>query len=344
MSHQYDIHGIVSVWSTVPLLDGAYHRYFRVEDTESADPDSSDVALDVGDHVDVEGVPASFVEGPRGVYGREGADTVFFEGPSGRGSLSGLNSGEIHVRAENRACIPGGLWDLYEVAVDLLLLRRGYMTVHGASLCRGDAGLLLSGFPKVGKTLATLSLLERGYSYLGDDNSYVSRKGRVSCYPSLMNLGYEDFRQFVSPSDVGWASYVRQLASVVPTRSRLLSRVVPYPEVYLPDVEAYDQRDSASASVVCCLERGPRTVERIDTDAAASKVRTATAYSRPRLCQNPLVRVHSYFNESDVDALRAREREVLQDFLDDAECFVVACQNRDWDVMLERVEDKATGL
>jgi len=342
MTYLYDIHGVLTVESSVPLLDGVFHRYFLVDD-DSVFTGPVDILLDVREDIDVPPVPYNFTECTAGIYGCDEAGVLYYMGASGRGSLSGLREGTITVRAETKDCIPGGLWDLFEVAVDLIMLRRGFTTIHAASLCRGGRGIVLSGFPKVGKTLATLSLLGRGYHYLGDDNSYVGQ-GRVNCFPSPMNLDYDDFLKHVSPSDIGWQKYLWQFFRVLPTRSRLLNRVISTPKTYLPDLEATGQRDSATADVVCCLELGPRTVRRIDTESAVRKVQTATAYSRPRLWQNPLIHTYSYFNELDIETLREREREILRETLDDAECFVVACQDRDWDAVLNRVEDKSSTL
>lgn len=338
MPYTYDFHGILSVETTEPLLGSAAHRYFLTE--ASLDPD-----IRVETEVDIDVDTADLQRHDLWFYGADGRDLVYYEdtlfGRPDRVLLEGLREETTTIRANTVDRVTprsrGSVADLLEVVVDYKLIQRGYTTLHAGALSRNGQAILLAGFPNVGKTLSTLSLLEQGFSYLGDDNSIVCEDGTVFAYPATSSIGYRDFRHFFGPEKFGRVAYYARLARLFPMRFALAERVLEYPSVYLPDIEGVTQTDSAESAVACTLEIGPRETESLSVENLARKILTSTDYSRPRLWQHPFIWVAAYFTDLEVDAVRAEERRIVDEFLSETECYRLACDEWDWDDVLAGV-------
>jgi|AntDeeMetagen285_2_1112576.scaffolds.fasta_scaffold00293_5 hypothetical protein len=338
MPYTYDFHGILSVETTEKLLGTATHRYFLTD--ESLDPDvrvETDADFDV-DTADLQRHDLWF-------YGADGRDLVYYEdtlfGRTDKVLLEDLKKETTTIRANTIDRITprsrGSVSDLLEVVIDYKLIQRGYTTLHAGALSHNGRGVLLGGFPNVGKTLSTLSLLDVGFSYLSDDNTIIGADGTVSAHPSTSSVSYRDFRRFFGPEEFGHIGYYGRLARLFPMQFAIAERVLDHPSLYLPDVDGVTQADSADAMVACTLEIGPRETEEVAADTLARKLITSTDYSRPRPWQHPFVWVYAYFNDLDVDAVRNEERRVVRSFLSDASCYRLACEERDWDDVLEGI-------
>ena len=57
--------------------------------------------------------------------------------------------------------------------------KKGIYLVHGAGVANDDMGFLLPAWKGVGKTALGLALVERGFSFLGDDRVWVSHTGHI---------------------------------------------------------------------------------------------------------------------------------------------------------------------
>lgn len=341
MAYSYDIHDILTIKSTEPLLNDAFHRYFSTP--EVSNPDVV-IEAERNFHVDTSDLSRHDLW----FYGAEGRDLVYYEdeffGRDDKVLLEGLFEDTTVIRANTVDRITprsrGSLSDLLEIVLDYKFIERGYTTLHSAALSKGGKAILLAGFPNVGKTLSTLYLLKQGFSYMGDDNGFICEDGTVLAYPTTSSIGYHDFVKFIEPSDVGYVDYYRHLARVWPMQNKIVERLFDYPEIYLPDIGKYTQGDTAQTAVACCLEIGDRRVEPVETDELTRKILTSTDYSRPRLWQNPFIWIHSYFNDVQLDEVRQREREIVRRFLGETEGYVLACKQRDWDTVLDDVLDE----
>lgn len=341
MTHTYDIHGILTIESSEPILNDAFHRYFQTD--EDLDPDlvvetDRDFTVDTSD----------LSRHDLWYYGAEGRDLVYYEdeifGKPDKVLLQDLEGDTTTIRANTVERVTprsrGSISDLLEIVLDYKFIQRGYTTLHSGSLCKDGKAILLAGFPNVGKTLSTLYLLKQGFSYMGDDNGFICEDGTVLAYPSTSSIGYHDFLKFIEPSDVGTLDYYKHLARVYPMQNKIVERLFDYPEIYLPDIGKYSQGDTAEGAIACTLEIGDRKVDDVSTENLTRKILTSTDYSRPRIWQNPFMWIYAYFNDLDFDEIRAREREIVSSFLETNECYVLACKQRNWDSVLDEVLDE----
>lgn len=345
MTYTYAIHDFLTIESSTPILNDAFHRYFL------SDPvDDPDLRIETDADIDVDTDPLSRHD--LWFHGAEGEDLVYYEdeifGRDDQVLLRGLEADTTEILA-NTVDLPvldvtprsrGSVSDLIEVVLDYKFIQQGYTTLHAGSLCKDGKAILMAGFPNVGKTLSTLYLLKRGFKYMGDDNGFVCEDGTALCYPSTSSIGYHDFLKFIEPSDVGTVDYYKHLARVWPMQNKLVERLFDYPEIYLPDIGRYEQGDTAEAAITCTLEIGERKVNEVTRDDLARKILTSTDYSRPRIWQNPFMWVYAYFNDLDFDEVRRRERGIVHDYLDHSECYVLACRQRNWDSVLDEVLDE----
>ena len=196
----------------------------------------------------------------------------------------------------------------------------------------------MTGFPNVGKTLCTLFLLKKGFKYMGDDNGMIDKDGNVYCYPSTSSIGYHDFLKFIKPEDIGRFRYYKHLLRVSIMNIKIIERLFNYPEIYLPDIERYEQEDKAKAKIACCLEIGKRKIEKIDAEKMMRKIEVINDYSRPRPTQNPFLWIHAYFNTDSIlfDFIE-KEKNIVLKFLKYCECYVLSCNERNWGEVLEEV-------
>lgn len=76
------------------------------------------------------------------------------------------------------------------------LLRKGYAFLHASAVSKGDATLIFAASQDTGKTSFALSMLFRGYSFLGNEWSLISEKGLTYPYPRPILLGPHNFQAF----------------------------------------------------------------------------------------------------------------------------------------------------
>ena len=232
----------------------------------------------------------------------------------------------------------GSLSDLVEAIIDLKFSKIGFATIHAGTLAKNNSAIVLAGFPNVGKTLCTLYLLKNGFKYMGDDNGMIDKDGNVYCYPSTSSIGYHDFLRFIQPEDLGKMKYYKYLLKTLPLKIKIIERLFNYPEIYLPEIKKYKLQDKAKAKIVCCLEIGESKVKKIKHEEMVKKIEMINDYSRPRPTQNPFLWVYAYFNtDFDLHEFNKKEMKIILNFLKHCECFVISCNQRNWNEVLTKV-------
>lgn len=327
----YDIHGLLTIRSDIPILNRAFDQYFRVPSVHEPDIviEEKDFRLPTA-HMD---------RHDNWFYGRDDLDMVYYEdkllGQREAVLLEDLHGTPTYLTYQTidwpnvTPGSRGSISDLIESVIDFKLIERGCTTLHAASLSKDGRAVLLCGFPNVGKTLSTLSLLQDGWAYMGDDNGVIGRDGTVYAYPSTSSIGYDDFLQYIEPSAIGRGRYYKHLARVWPMQFAVVERLLDYPEVYLPDI-GFEQGSTATGDVAVCLEIGGQRVTEVGRDAMVAKIQASTDYSRPRIAQNPFFQVWAYFADASLSLLQREERDIIWAFLSDVECYTAACEMRNW--------------
>jgi hypothetical protein len=93
-------------------------------------------------------------------------------------------------------------------ALQLALLRRGFVTVHGSAVELGGAGLIVAGWSESGKTETVLALMESGARFLSDKWTVLGPDGTMSAFPVGVGV-----RRWVLP-------HLPRLREALPARSR----------------------------------------------------------------------------------------------------------------------------
>ena len=83
-----------------------------------------------------------------------------------------------------------------EFLIHFVLTRKGASLVHAAGLEKNGEALLLAGASGGGKTTISMSLIDEGYKFLGD-NYIILFRGVAYSYPSPLNIFYYNLVPFI---------------------------------------------------------------------------------------------------------------------------------------------------
>lgn len=82
---------------------------------------------------------------------------------------------ETTVRCSRDASSVPLLFDLLRV----VMLDKGWVSLHASAVMRGDTGVVLAGWPRGGKTGAMLALVDEGADFVGDEWIFLSGDGQT---------------------------------------------------------------------------------------------------------------------------------------------------------------------
>jgi len=220
--------------------------------------------------------------------------------------------------------------NVVEPYLRFLLVSRGVVLLHAASLDTDRGALLLSAQTDTGKTSTLLQLLlQHPWGFLGDDMALVQPDGTVLSYPKPMTLSAHTMGA-VSSATLPLADrlmlairsrlHSRQGRSIAHTMSRwpipivtinaVVQLLVPPPKYHVTSLVDCDLSEPASLDAVVLMERGEPVCEVLGTEPTLDELlaNTEDAYTFPPFAWfSPLLR----FDGRDVGALRVRERELL---------------------------------
>jgi dolichol-phosphate mannosyltransferase len=221
--------------------------------------------------------------------------------------------------------------NVVEPLLRFLLVSRGAVLLHCASVDTEHGALLLSAQTDTGKTSTLLRLLmHRSWGFLGDDMAIVLPDGWVLSYPKPMTLSSHTMSA-VSDTVLPFADrfmlairsrvHSKQGRSIGHALSRLpipivtinavVQLLVPPPKYHVTSLVDCDMVDRAPLHAVLLMERGHPVVEDVALEPALDELmaNTEDAYTFPPFGWfAPYLR----FDGMDVAALRARERELLR--------------------------------
>jgi hypothetical protein len=165
----------------------------------------------------------------------------------------------------------------------------------------------------MGKTTLTLKALrEIGGKYLGDDMIIINRRGTVYAYPKPIRL-----RKFNIPP-IYVESHVPP-TQILGARSRI--------------------KRASEVEAVCMLERGGRAeVKLIEPEEALGKLLTINRKLLPYYMERTIL-AHSYMDSSlRLYELMQKETEILRDFLNRVDCYVLRCKHKDLSHIIKSLE------
>jgi dolichol-phosphate mannosyltransferase len=222
--------------------------------------------------------------------------------------------------------------NVVEPLLRFLLVSRGAVLLHCASVDTEHGALLLSAKTDTGKTSTLLRLLmHQPWGFMGDDMAIVLPDGRILSYPKPMTLSSHTMSA-VSDAPLPFADrfmlairsrvHSKQGRSIghalsrlpipIVTVNALVQLVVPPPKYFVTSLVDCDMVDEAPLHAVLLMERGQPVVEDVAMETALDELlaNTEDAYTFPPFgWLAPYLR----FRGMDLAALRALERDLLRD-------------------------------
>jgi putative flippase GtrA len=212
------------------------------------------------------------------------------------------------------------------------LVSRGTVLLHCASIDTERGALLMSAQTDTGKTSTLLRLLmQQPWGFMGDDMAIVKPDGTILSYPKPMTLSSHTMGA-VNDAALPFADrfmlavrsrvHSKQGRSIghalgrlpvpIVTINAVVQLLVPPPKYHVTSLVDCDIVDEAPLNAVMLMERGEPVVEDVALEPALDELlaNTEDAYTFPPFGWfAPYLR----FDGLDIDALRARERELLRE-------------------------------
>jgi dolichol-phosphate mannosyltransferase len=184
--HYYDVHGLVRIMSEVPLPELGY---FAV-DAFGRNPDICVRRGYVGHRRMISRVQATMSPGLF-VY-REHLGSI---GANFRVDLDNrLNVTVSPLLAMSKHVV---YTNVVEALLRFVLVNKGYMLLHSATVQLGDATIMLSAQTDTGKTGTILRLLQEhpeNSAFLSDDMTIVNGEGHALCFPKPLTISSHTLR------------------------------------------------------------------------------------------------------------------------------------------------------
>jgi glycosyltransferase involved in cell wall biosynthesis len=321
LPYRYDVAGIVTIGSQVPLPE---LEYFRAQWLDG----DTDIAIRVGDVG--RGMPlgravvTQFVNPTALRYeehlGRLGANFRINFGATIDVTVGPLLARSPHVVYTN----------IIEALLRFVVADRGRMLLHSACLDLGGHGIMLSARTDTGKTGTILRLLrEQGGEFLSDDMTIVDEHATALSFPKPLTISHHTLRA-VQASDLTPGEWRRlRLQSRLHSKegrslALLLSRynvpimainsltqmIVPPPKYNVDRLVPCRTGSSTTVRDLFLIERGAESLGDVDAQQVVDElmVNTADAYGFPPFQYLAPVIV---LGEGDYADLQRRERAVL---------------------------------
>lgn len=345
----YDIAGIFVVESAVQLRELGFFR------TDIArEPDLKIVIQRTGS------MPArrtSFTaDGDRLLYreqlGAAGAGFRIQMGTPITISVNRLLAGSPHVLYTN----------VVEALLRFLLVSKGYVLLHSASLATNGRATLLSAQTDTGKTSTVIRLVrERGYTFLSDDMTIITPDGRALSYPKPMTLSYhtmsviagKDLNQrqkaalaiqsrLHSKSGRTVGKFLGGLNIPIMSVNSVVQMLVPPPKYHINSLFECEVGGEAPIQNVVLLERGEAVQDEMSLEAAVDQLieNTDDAYGFPPFST---FAPHLRINGDDYTTLRRKERDIVTSALANAKTWLLRVPGHEWADVLPAIIEGHTG-
>jgi dolichol-phosphate mannosyltransferase len=239
--------------------------------------------------------------------------------------------------------------NILEALLRFVAVSRGAMLLHSACLELDGVGVLISAETDTGKTGTVLRMVrELGAQFLSDDMTVLHPDGRVGCYPKPLTISHHTLRAIgndeLSPRE--WrrlrlqsrlhSKEGRQFAMILSRLNipimginALTQRAVPPPKYTIDRLMPCTILPETTVSELFIIGRGPFGSGDLSRDDAMRTLlaNTEDAYQFPPFRQlAPSVVVGG----SDHDALRRREREILEAALGHLRCRWISTPDFSW--------------
>jgi len=346
-AYSYDIAGIFVVESAVQLRELGF---FRTDDTR--EPDLRIVINRTGS------MPIR-----RTRFTADGDRLLYREQLGAAGANFRIQMGSPITVSVNRllAQSPHVLYtNVVEALLRFLLVSKGYVLLHSASLAVNGRATLLSAQTDTGKTSTVIRLVrERGYTFLSDDMTIITGDGRALSYPKPMTLSYHTMSAIAgkdlkgrqraalaiqsrlhSKSGRSVGRYLGGMNLPIMSVNSIVQMIVPPPKYHINSLFDCEVGGEAPIEHVFLLERGEALQEEMSLEAAVDLLieNTDDAYGFPPFASfAPHLRIEG----DDYPTLRAKERAILASALAGTNTRRLRVPGHEWaDVLPDLIEGR----
>jgi dolichol-phosphate mannosyltransferase len=352
LTYRYDIAGIVTIGSQIKLPE---LEFFRAQWVADADVDIAVRIGDVGRRAPrPRALMTQYVEnGPAELPSGAGPVTLRYEEHLGRfganfrvelGEMITVTVGPLLARSPHVVYT-----NVVEALLRFVMVDRGHMLLHSATISLDGVGVMLSALTDTGKTATVLRLLrEHGGRFLSDDMTIVAADGTAVCFPKPLTISAHTLRA-VQADDLSrrewrrlqWQSRLHSKGgrSIALTLSRfnlpimginaLTQILVPPPKYSVDRLVRTRIASSTRVEELFVIERGTPRLAELDREETLRRMlaNTDDAYGFPPFKYfAPAVTIGGRGYRE----LRAREEEILRGFLSRVRARVLASDSFGW--------------
>ena len=239
--------------------------------------------------------------------------------------------------------------NVVEALLRFLLVSKGYVLLHSASLAANGRATLLSAQTDTGKTSTVIRLVrERGYTFLSDDMTIITADGRALSYPKPMTLSYHTMSAIAgkdlkgrqraalaiqsrlhSKSGRTVGRYLGGLNIPIMSVNSIVQMIVPPPKYHINSLFDCEVGGEAPIEHVFLLERGEALQEEVSLEAAVDQLieNTDDAYGFPPFAS---FAPHLVIDGDDYPTLRQKERAILASALTNAKPVRLRVPGHEW--------------
>ena len=262
--------------------------------------------------------------------------------------------------------------NVVEALLRFVLVNKGYMLLHSATIRLGEETIMLSAQTDTGKTGTILRLLREhpdNSAFLSDDMTIINREGGARSFPKPLTISSHTMRavnkKVLSPFRrlvLGFQSRIhskegRQFALLLARLNipiiavNAITQILVPPPKYMIDrlVPTARYGDTGMVRQIFIIGRGPEAEEPLSHDEALAIMlaNTEDAYGFPpfSIMERAItLRSHNLRSgkKQDISVLRSLERDILEDFLRNVSVSRMISPNFGWaDVIPQRVLDSS---
>lgn len=346
--YAYDIAGLLAIDSSVELRELAYFRTNRVG--------RPDVRIRTG------------LVAPRPtrriIFEDDGDELIYREHLGPVGANFSLRMGDpIEIKVSHLLALsPHVVYtNIVEAFLRFLLVSKGYVLLHSASISDDYGTTLLSAQTDTGKTSTVITLVRTGrYRFLSDDMTIIDPRGEAISYPKPMTLSFHTMRvakdghltlrdraalalqsrlHSKSGRRVGQSLGERNLP--IMSMNAFVQFLVPPPKHRIDALFECEVGGRAPIRSVVLMERGEEALDRLLVDDAVRRLidNTDDAYGFPPFSLfAPRIRI----NGDDYATLRAKEVELLGAAILNARSWHLRVEGHEWAERLPAIIDRPT--
>ena len=344
--HTYDIHGVISVVSDVPLRELEKMRVAALEGPATIDVSLGRVGRGSGEE------PSSSRIRFREMFGTLGFATEIQVEDRVQVTASPILRYSPHVLYTN----------IVEPILRWSFVERGYALVHAACIANGDDAFIVTARTDTGKTTTILKTLDGlpEWSFLSDDLTLLAPDGRVFTYPKPMTISLHTAHAVKTPllsrrerlalvlqsrlhSKTGREVGLKLAESRVPaaTMNTIVQAIIPPPKYHVERLVPHAKlATSARLAGLVVIQRGGEGQVVLGAEEALEVImeNCEDAYGFP-----PYASIEAFLHSRNGADLKSAERAIVARALATTPATLLRSETMDWWQRFPRIADQVVG-